>query len=203
MLVADNHEHTDMLTEAVQELCMEGRGRSDSDGEDDDDLIPHVERMQLDKPLFSAQSASPPSKSGNPFKPRSLTPPLTHRVTLPNLIPQNLSAAGFTPRTLPRVRSVAASEPTYPPGLHAMDAEHADMSRKRIEELRMEGRYYNSDSDSEDDNDLNPLNEPVFSVQSASPPSKRKNPFRLRPSSPCPPEPQDSLCLAQPQDQNS
>jgi len=68
-------EHADMLREGMEELRMEGRYHSDSDGEDDDDLNPRVERMQLDEPV-------------------------------------PLSAAGFTPATLPRVRSdLAASAP--------------------------------------------------------------------------------------------
>ncbi|KIK02159.1 hypothetical protein K443DRAFT_6334 [Laccaria amethystina LaAM-08-1] len=54
----------------------------------------------------------------------------------------------------------------YPPGMHAMDAEHANILGEAMEELRMEGRYH-SDSDGEDDDDLNPRvermksNEPV------------------------------------------
>ena len=92
-------EHADMLGEGMEELRREGRYHGDSEGEDDDDLNPRVERMQLDEPVplsatgftpatlprvrsdltasapptiasstASAQNASPPMKSKNPFR---------------------------------------------------------------------------------------------------------------------------------------
>ena len=76
-------EHADMLREGMEELRTEGRYHGDSDGEDDDDLNPRVQRMQLEEPVSapptiasssaSARSASAAMKSKNPFRSDAFT----------------------------------------------------------------------------------------------------------------------------------
>lgn len=56
-------EHEDILREGMEELRTEGRYYGDSDGEDDDDLNPRVQRMQLEEPFPVSAAGFTPATS--------------------------------------------------------------------------------------------------------------------------------------------